>query len=206
MIKYISIFLFLTTGLQFSHSQSVKKSFSKLSKPEKCWVILHIFKAKCAYKTSLEVERTVDSIQNTILLDQDKNGGQVDAFRHAYWMFRLAQNIGRRSAKTLGKAHEKGNYYQFKKSKLEHGEIPDEASSKMDLENNKKALLLFKKYKKANKKKIITLLVSEIKKGSFKILNKDKNGNYLDCKNQVIPTNKLGKTWKNSKCLIPSKL
>ncbi|WP_243739359.1 DUF6973 domain-containing protein [Flavicella sediminum] len=182
------------------------QKFSKLSKPEKCWVYLHLFKAKKAFKISMEAEKTADSIQKTRLLDQDKNGGQVDAFRHAYWMYTLAKKIGKRAAKSLGEAHEKGNYQQFKNAKLENGAVADEASSKMDLANNEKALELYKEHKKISKTEIIKLLISEIKKGNFKILNKNNLGDYLDCNNYTIPKNELEKTWKNNKCLIPSKL
>ena len=45
------------------------------------------------------------------LLDKDPSGGQVDAFRHAYWMARLNEEIGKNAAKSLGKAHEKENYW-----------------------------------------------------------------------------------------------
>jgi len=44
------------------------------------------------------------------LLDGDASGGQVDAFRHAYWMARLHQEIGKRAAFSLGKSHEKENW------------------------------------------------------------------------------------------------
>ena len=39
----------------------------------------------------------------------------MDAFRHAYWMARLRQEIGKTAARSLGKAHEKENYQTFKK-------------------------------------------------------------------------------------------
>ena len=81
-------------NLNTLQGQSLGRKFSKLSSPEKCWVIFHPFKAKRAYRISIEAQRVSDSIQQTNLLDKDKNGGQVDAFRHASWMASLAQRIG----------------------------------------------------------------------------------------------------------------
>ena len=40
----------------------------------------------------------------------------------------------------LGKAHEKGNYLDYKKHRLEEGSIPDKISSDMDLCNNLKGI------------------------------------------------------------------
>ena len=188
-----------------SQGQNSKKAFSKLSNPEKCWVIFHPFKAKKAYKTSLEAIRITDSIQHTKQLDGDTNGGQIDAFRHAYWMASLAQEIGRRSAKRLGKAHEKGNYKQFKKGKFEEGSVPDAQASEMDLFNNAIGIELYKKNKKATKEEFIVLILEKIKNGDLKILKKDQKANYLDCSGLPISKSKYKGVWETPKCLIPSK-
>ena len=73
-------------------------------------MLFHPFKATKALEISKEVNRISDSIKKTNLLDGDASGGQVDAFRHAYWMARLKQEIGESAARSLGKAHEKENY------------------------------------------------------------------------------------------------
>lgn len=202
LLPFLLTFLLLTQPVQ---SQNSKKAFCKLSGPEKCWVIFHPFKAKRAYKTSLEAVRVSDSIRQTDLLDGDSNGGQVDAFRHAYWMATLAQEIGRRSAKSLGKAHEKGNYKQFKKGKLEDGAVPDAQASAMDLHNNAMGIELYKKHKKGTKKEYIALVLAKIRNGDLKILKKDRKGNYLDCNGQPVSPNDYKGIWESPKCLIPSK-
>ena len=51
-------------------------------------------------------------------------------------MARLNQEIGKSAARSLGKAHEKDNYRQFKDQLLEDGVFPDKISSEMDLINN----------------------------------------------------------------------
>ena len=111
----------------------------------KTWVLLHPFKAKKALKISNKAKVLSDSIAKTELLDKDKSGGQVDAFRHAYWMASLHQEIGKFAAKSLGKAYERDNYKIFKKNRLEDGIIPDKASKEMDLFNNKVGLRFTKK-------------------------------------------------------------
>tara|TARA_R110002073_G_scaffold57778_4_gene146699 strand:+ start:112056 stop:112466 length:411 start_codon:yes stop_codon:yes gene_type:complete len=119
-----------------SCSPKLKQSFSKLSPPEKSWVVFHAFKAKKAYSISLEAERVKDSMNGHASVGSDPNGGKLDAFKHSYWMARLTQNIGKNAAHSLGEAHEKGNYKTYKKRKLEDGFLPDKQSSEMDLFNN----------------------------------------------------------------------
>ena len=185
-------------------AQKDKSGFKKLSSPEKCWVYFHLFKAKRAYKVSLAAQQTADSIAKTNTLDQDKNGGQVDAFRHAYWMATLAQEIGKKSAKSLGKAHEKGNYKQFKKHKLEDRTTPDQPSSQMDLFNNQKGIEIFEQNKKASNQELIATIITNIKEGKLKTLKKDIEGNYEDCDGNRIELKEYKGIWDTPKCLINS--
>lgn len=186
------------------NAQKPKSGFKKLSSQKKCWVIFHPFKAKRAYRISIAAQKTADSIAQTNLLDQDKNGGQVDAFRHAYWMATLAQEIGKNSAKNMGKAHEKGNYKYFKKNKLEDGSIPDKPSSKMDLFNNNIGITIFKENKNASNKELIVLILENINNGNLKVLKKDSTGNYQNCTGEKINLNEYIGKWNNPKCLINS--
>ena len=204
MKKSIAI-LFLVCATTI-HSQSNFKSFFKLSGPKKTWVLFHPFKATKALKISQEARKVSDSIKKTNLLDGDAAGGQVDAFRHAYWMARLHQEIGESAARSLGKAHEKENYITFKKLKLEDGFVPDEISSKMDLYNNEQGLKLISKDSDVSKKGLIFRVVNAIRKGNMKIIKKDKKGNFLTCDGTFISKESLIGKWKNNKCLLSSKL
>jgi len=187
-----------------SNSQSNFKKFLKLSKPIKGWVALHPFKAKKALLISEETTRVSDSISKIILLDGDPSGGQVDAFRHAYWMARLNQELGKSAARTLGKAHEKENYLTFKKGKLENGVLPDKISSEMDLWNNEQGLKLISKGSKTSKKGLVYRVVNAILEGKMKIIKKDKKGNFLSCDGALISDESLKGKWKNNKCLVSS--
>lgn len=176
--------------------------FKKLSCPEKRWVIFHPFVAKKALKVSLEAREITDEIKQQKLLVGTGNGDQIDAFRHAYWMARLAQEIHWRKANRLGKAHEKGNYQQFKKGKLEDDVLPDKISSEMDLYNNKVGLNLGKLNKEKELKNEVLNLVKD---GKCKIIKTDAEGNFLDEKNKLIPLEELKGKWENRKVLVDSK-
>lgn len=176
--------------------------FKKLSCPEKRWVIFHPFVAKKALKVSLEAREITAEIKQQKLLVGTGNGDQIDAFRHAYWMARLAQEIHWRKANRLGKAHEKGNYQQFKKGKLEDDVLPDKISSEMDLYNNKVGLNLGKLNKEKELKNEVLNLVKE---GKCKIIKTDAEGNFLDEKNNLIPLEELKGKWESRKVLVDSK-
>jgi hypothetical protein len=204
MKKTLCIFVFLCASQLFSQSDLNK--FFKLSGPLKTWVIFHPFKAKKSLKISLESSKVADSISKTNLLDKGIAGGQVDAFRHAYWMARLQQELGKPAARSLGKAHEKDNYITFKKRQLEDGVLPDEISSKMDLHNNEQGLKFSFRGSKVSKNGLIYRIVNAIKAGKLKIIKKDKEGNFLTCDKKIILKDELKGKWKNNKCLVVSSL
>ncbi|CAM1369641.1 conserved exported hypothetical protein [Tenacibaculum sediminilitoris] len=198
---FIIVFLFfcLTTTAQSNWQQ-----FKKLQGAQKTWALLHPFKAKKAFIVSREASRVSDSLRVSPLLDGDHAGGQVDAFRHAFWMALLQQSIGENAARSLGKAHEKDNYKTYKEQKLEDGVIPDKISSEMDLFNNKVGLTLSIKGGNLPKKGLIYRVINAIHQGKLKIIKKDKNGNFLTCSNEIIPKKTLTGKWENNKCLVNS--
>lgn len=202
MKKTVVVFVLLCSV--FSYSQTDFKSFFELSAPKKSWVLWHPFQAKKSFEISMEVKRISDSISKTNLLDGDASGGQVDAFRHAYWMARLRQEIGKSAAKSLGKAHEKENYLMYKDNKNEDGIVPDAISSEMDLYNNEQGLQIISKDRNISKNGLIFRVVNAIHQGKMKIIKKDSKGNFLTCENNIIPNDSLKGTWKNNKCLVSS--
>ena len=187
-----------------SFSQSSYQKFKKLSGPKKWWVIFHPFKAKKTLTISKEANRVTDSIKKTNTLDGDHSGGQVDAFRHAFWMANLRIKIGKSAARSLGKAHEKENYQYYKKRKLEEGTIPDKASMDMDLYNNKIGLSLVKKGENISRKKLVERVITAIKEGKMLIIKKNTKKEFLTCKGNLIKTEALKGKWKNDKCLLKS--
>ena len=162
------------------------------------------FQSKKALTISKEVNKISDSIAKTDLLKGNGSSGQIDAFRHAYWMARMRQELGKTAARSLGKAHEKDNYLTYKKRKLEDGVLPDKIASEMDLYNNEQGLKLISKGSKISKKRLIYRIVNAIKTGKMKIIRKDNNGNFLTCKGEKITQKSLKGKWKNNKCLVKS--
>jgi len=203
MKKYLLFIVLAFLSTQFS-AQSNWNKFWKESGPIKKWIVLHPFKAKKALKVSEEANRISDSIAKTPLLDNDIAGGQVDAFRHAYWMARLHQEIGKCAARSLGKAHERDNYKTFKKSQYENNISPDKPSKEMDLFNNKAGLSFTKKGVFRSKNGLMYKIANAILKGDLKIIKKDASGNYLTCDNKIIPPEELLHVWENGKCVISS--
>ncbi len=185
-------------------SPTLKQSFSKLSKPERTWVAFHPFKAKRAYVISLEAESVKDSMANRARTGNDNNGGNLDAFKHSYWMARLTQDIGKSAAHRLGKAHEKGNYKTYKKGRFEDGLLPDKQSSDMDLFNNQVGIKVGTSFKKNSRTVLMQELIDALEKGDLRILKKDSLGNFLDCQNRKIPLDSLKNKWDTKKCLVPS--
>ena len=200
-MKYL--FFFLCTFFLFGCSPELKKSFSKLSSPEKKWIAFHPFKAKKAFTTTIEVTKTIDSIANVGIIGTDNNGGYLDALKHSFWMAALTQQIGDRSAEKLGKAHEKGNYEHYLKNKMEDGLLPDKAASEMDLFNNRVGISVGKQFSTSSKSILIERLLDSLNEGKLRILSKDAKGNFLDCNNIIIPNDSL-KKWDTKKCLVPS--
>ena len=196
--------IFLLSIVSTIHAQRKYTGFFELSTPKKLWVMFHPFKAKEAFRISEETNKVSDSIRKTNLLDKDASGGQVDAFRHAFWMARLRQELGKTAARSLGKAHERENYKTFKKRKLEDGIVPDEISSIMDLHNNEEGLKLISKDSDVSRKGLVYRIVNAIKLGKMRIIKKDSNGNFLTCDGKIISKEELKGKWKNNKCLIMS--
>ncbi len=197
--------LFLILLLPFyTSAQSNWQQFKKLQSAQKTWVLLHPFKAKEAQKISREVTRVADSMKSSPLLDGDAAGGQVDAFRHAFWMALLQQQIGENAARSLGKAHEKDNYKTYKARKLEDGVIPDKIASEMDLFNNEVGLTLSRKDNNLPKNGLIYRAINVILQGKLRVIKKDAKGNFLTCDGMKISTESLKGKWENNKCLVNS--
>ncbi|MGY5352355.1 DUF6973 domain-containing protein [Wenyingzhuangia sp. IMCC45533] len=193
-------------GFAYNGKAQSTKAFKKLSSHEKCWVYFHPFKAKKAYKVSKEVNKTIDSILKVGNMGSHHAGNQLDAFKHAFWMWSLAEKIGYKSAKSLGKQHEKGNYEFHLQHKLEDNTTPDKVSCEMDLYNNNIGLELYQKHKKEklSKKERIELVKQAVVTGKMRMIYQTRSGVYLDALGRAIPKEKYFGLWENSKCLVPS--
>ncbi len=194
----IAFFLVVLSTSGFSQSSSLGK-FRKLSGAEKCWVLFHPFVAKKALKISEDTRRVTKEVMEEKLLKGKENGDQIDAFRHTYWMAYLTLEIGAKKARSLGKAHEKGNYRDYKKRKLEDGIMPDKIGSDMDFFNNEVGIDIAETTTEFD---LQGTVISAIKNGKCKIVKTDGFGNFLDCAGSILHKDELKGRWKNDKCLV----
>ena len=200
-----AILLLFLLSVKTDAQRSAFTSFWKLSCPERWWVISHPFIAHKAFRITAEARTKCDILVNDSLLDGDPLGGQVDAFRHAYWMARLAQNMKWKKALSLGIAHEKANKISFKKSKMdEEGMLPDSVSSAMDLFNNGVGVTIGCNFKYFSKEEIYNSIIENIIKGKLKVVFKDANKRELNCDGTLLDQNLFKGKWDIPKCLVGS--
>jgi len=171
---------------------------TKVSSQEFWWAMGHPFIAAKAMRLSKYAIYVTDSLEKTGVL-KDRSGGQLDAFKHAYWMALLSQQMKVKKARKLGLAHEKFNYKQYKKGKGGG----DKAASDMDLWNNEVGLRIGSSHKDISKTELANLIVEAVKKGEMRIIKKNKEGKSLDSEGQLIDNSSL-KTWLNKRYLVPS--
>jgi hypothetical protein len=205
MAKNVNTFFLFILCFLFQQNQfyaGVKEKWEKLSNPEKCWVLKHPF---VAYKTMATTNYVISVTheKNIIAaLDNYENGGKLDAFRHIFWMSCITKKIGVRRALQLANAHEKGNYLQFKKSRLEEGQLPDQASSQMDSLNNIIGINIGFLWRKSNKSFDKDEIVKYINNGTAFIILRNEKGIFLDCNKHEIHIDSQKKQWKNQKCVV----
>jgi len=199
----LCIFLFLLSTAA-SVAQSTFHKFRKLSRPEKGWVLAHPFKAKKAMRITSEVLVVVDTIKRSGIIGTDIAGGKLDAFKHAYWMARLSLELGEETALALGKAHEKGNYLQYKKHKLEDSILPDSVSSAMDMRNNVVGAGFYGNCRTYSKKDVQGIILKKLKNGELSIIKKDAEGHFVYCDGTLINMSEWQGKWNIPKCLVTS--
>lgn len=203
MIKRYIIFLLLIVNLN-SFSQGIISKFFKLSRPEKCWVMIHPFSAIKIMKYAEEARIVTDSLKNDPMLDGNLNGGQLDAFRHAYWMALISQKYRAPRARRLGEKHEKGNYLDYKKGRLEDGALPDSVACEMDLRNNDVGIRIGSQNKDASRKELIEIIKKEILLGNLWIIKTDPKGNFLSGDGNILQADDYKGKWINKRCLVSS--
>lgn len=85
------------------------EAFFELSMPEKWWTITHPFQAPYAWELTNKTREVTNELKGHPPFGHSTEAGQLNAFKHAYWMALLSSSIGKEAAIKLGKAHEKGD-------------------------------------------------------------------------------------------------
>ena len=178
--------------------------FFHLSRYEKWWVFTHPFVAHKAYQITKEAKSETEKMIQDSTLDHDRFGGQIDAFRHCYWMARLAQNMKVKKAIRLGKAHEKANYLSFRKNKFdEDGILPDSVSGAMDLFNNNVGVAIGCNFRGNTIEEIKVIIIKGILEGKMMVILKNEREEYLECNGKLI-SNEEKHRWGIPKCMVHS--
>lgn len=151
---------------------NVKNLFTQnKGKYQYLWALGHPFaaiKVKKIYKRNYYIYQ---EIKQKKILDTIENGGQLDAFRHSFFMACFAQKIKAQKLIRLGIAHEKDDLWLYrKKRQAEYTDIPDSASIQMDLYNNEAGIQLGKRYKHLPAIQLRDTLIHYIKKGNLKTI------------------------------------
>lgn len=205
-ILVLNITYFATGNANLSAQNSTKQNAKlDVSCPEIWWGIGHPFISIKAFRISKQALITTRQIEKEKLLQNDWNGGQIDAFKHAFWMGLLTYKINRKQAIKLGIAHEKGNYKNFKKN-LRRGRSGnhDKAAQEMDLLNNETGASLAEQFSDADENEFKEIIMDYIQAGRLKIIKKNNLGEYLNENDQIIPTAQLIGIWDNGKVLVDS--
>ncbi|MBP6335138.1 MAG: hypothetical protein KA444_06660 [Bacteroidia bacterium] len=203
--KILCVFtLLLLICIQGYSQKNRLKAFCKLSKPEKCWILTHPLIANKAWKITQHVRLTTASLAKDSTLDGEIDGGQLDAFRHTYWMACLSQRMKWKKALRLGNAHEKGNYDMYKENKLEEHSLPDSIASVMDHFNNNLGSEIGRKNREVSQDSIRIMVIQAILNGEARIFSRNEKGEFLDCEGRILNMQQFSGFWNIPKCLVPS--
>lgn len=174
------------------------------SRYEIAWALAHPFAALKVKAITKKCMALNSQVLISGQLDRFHNGGKADAYRHVFCMAAYAQKIPVKKLRRLGAAHEKGNYLQFKRSRLEEGELADSLSCVMDLRNNELGFNTGKAAKDLTLAELSDRVLEKINTGQAVIMKRDEAGNYLDCQGKKIDPSLRGKSWSVPKCLVAS--
>jgi len=174
----------------------------RAAREERRWALCHPFIIKKTVVVTRFVVQTTNDKSVISQLDTLVNGGKLDAFRHIFWMACLTKKIGYKKALQLGNAHEKGNYTQFLQGSLEDGNLPDEASCRMDSLNNLIGANIGLLWRKAHVDFDKNEIIKYINNGTCYIIRRNNRGGFIDCNGVEIKQETDFKQWRNKKCVV----
>ena len=192
----IVFFLFLYTNC---YSQNYAKILKSLSFEDKIWVAKNPNNVLQAKKISEDVIKIMDSLYKAKFFGVNEEGGIFDAFRHIYWMYNLANEIGDKAARRIGRIYENYNKYLFFNCSI-HGY--DKAGVDMDLFNNDLGISISDS--NFSKDVAINYIRQLIIKGEAKVIKKSQSGESLNVTGEIIPDSVWKKSWDNERVLIYS--
>src|ERR1041384_6063170 len=108
--------------LLFTIATRMNGQINRIGRAEVGWAVIH----PVAAIRVLRIHRACNQYyKKSVLrsrLDTVENGGKADAYRHVFFMSAFAQKIRIKKLRKLGEAHERTNYRQFVRGKMEQGQ------------------------------------------------------------------------------------
>ena len=199
--KYSMLFIVFFIWYGQSMAQNKKMIIRSMSCKNKVWASRNVSSLKKALVISKEVLNTMDSLYRENLFETNSEGSRLDAFRHIYWMYSLASEIGIEKSRRIGLIYEDYNQYVFS---VRPCSGYDFAGRLMDEYNNELGLYLFSKMGVREKEEVFEEIMNLISRGCARIVAKDKLQRSLDVNNNVIPESEWKSQWNNNRCLIKS--
>jgi hypothetical protein len=187
--------------LIFVLSLNLLQAKPRTSRYEFWWAVAHPFAALKVKKVYAKATKLFDQNELKVKLDGYSSGGKLDAFRHVYYFAAFAQKIKPKKVLKLGRAHEKTNYLDFKRGKLEDELTADSLSCVMDLLNNEVGVKLGRANKNLSLEELKQNVIDLVNKEDAYIILRDKEGRFIDCHNHVLDMSKYKGKWYVPKCI-----
>lgn len=196
--KSLILILFLLC-FENSFSQNFQKIFFEINTKDKLWIISKPISSLKVKKVTKEVNSILIGKSNVKFLDQDLQGGQIDAFRHILLLYKLSSEIGIEKARRFGNIYESYNKKVFKTTA---NSGYDYASEMMDKFNNELGIYLFLKMDKVSDIQIIDEIKKQIIEGNARKISKDGKGRSVGKDFNIIEDSIWKKEWYNQRLLI----
>ena len=196
--KSLILILFLLC-FENSFSQNFQKIFFEINTKDKLWIISKPISSLKVKKVTKEVNSILIGKSNGKFLDQDLQGGQIDAFRHILLLYKLSSEIGIEKARRFGNIYESYNKKVFKTTA---NSGYDYASEMMDKFNNELGIYLFLKMDKVSDIQIIDEIKKQIIEGNARKISKDGKGRSVGKDFNIIEDSIWKKEWYNQRVLI----
>ena len=196
--KSLILILFLLC-FENSFSQNFQKIFFEINTKDKLWIISKPISSLKVKKVTKEVNSILIGKSNGKFLDQDLQGGQIDAFRHILLLYKLSSEIGIEKARRFGNIYESYNKKVFKTTA---NSGYDYASEMMDKFNNELGIYLFLKMDKISDIQIIDEIKKQIIEGNARKISKDGKGRSVGKDFNIIEDSIWKKEWYNQRLLI----
>jgi hypothetical protein len=199
MTKKALILILFLLCFENSFSQNFQKIFFEINTKDKLWIISKPISSLKVKKVTKEVNSILIGKSNVKFLDQDLQGGQIDAFRHILLLYKLSSEIGIEKARRFGNIYESYNKKVFKTTA---NSGYDYASEMMDKFNNELGIYLFLKMDKVSDIQIIDEIKKQIIEGNARKISKDGKGRSVGKDFNIIEDSIWKKEWYNQRLLI----